>query len=368
MIPNIVHEKILYRQTVRYSNPFFLLFDFFWAIEYNSNIQEHYREEVTKKMEMRDLIIVGSGPSGLSAAIYAARANLKPLVLEGYQSGGQLMITSEVENYPGFPKGIMGPALMKAFHSQAERFGTDFITADVTKVELEPKKKMIWVEEDAYETKALIIATGATANLLGLKQEKALMGRGVSACATCDGFFFKDKVVCVVGGGDSAMEEAIFLTRFVSKLYLIHRRDEFRASKIMVKRAEENPKIEFILDSVVEEILGDQMVTGVRLKNTKTHIISDIPLDGIFIAIGHTPNTILFKNQIKMDEKGYIITSGDKTKLSATNIPGVFACGDVQDFRYRQAITSAGSGCIAAMDAEFYLEEIYSSEHIVSVR
>lgn len=319
-------------------------------------------------MEKRDLVILGSGPAWLSAAIYAARANLKPLVFEGYQAGGQLMITSEVENYPGFQNGIMGPDLIKAFRSQAERFGTEFITSDVSKVELKSNKKVIQDDENSYEAKAVIIATGATANLLGLKQEKALMGRGVSACATCDGFFFKDKIVCVVGGGDSAMEEAIFLTRFVSKLYLIHRRDEFRASKIMVNRAKENPKIEFILDSVVEEILGEQMVSGVRLKNTKTQALSDLSVDGIFIAIGHTPNTNLFKNQVDMDEKGYIKTSGDKTKLSATDIPGVFACGDVQDFRYRQAITAAGSGCVAAMDAEFYLEETYSSEHIVSVR
>jgi thioredoxin reductase (NADPH) len=319
-------------------------------------------------MDKRDLIIIGSGPSGLSAAIYAARANLKPLVFEGYQAGGQLMITSEVENFPGFQNGILGPELMKAFRAQAERFGTEFITSDVTKAELKPARKTIWDEENAYEAKAVIIATGATANLLGLKQEKALMGRGVSACATCDGFFFKEKIVCVVGGGDSAMEEAIFLTRFASKLYLLHRRDEFRASKIMVERAKKNPKIEFILDSVVEEILGKQMVSGIRLKNTKSNTVSDLAVDGIFIAIGHTPNTILFKNQLDMDEKGYIKTSRDKTKLSATNIPGVFACGDVQDFRYRQAITAAGSGCISAMDAEFFLEETYSSEHIVSVR
>ena len=319
-------------------------------------------------MKKRNLIIIGSGPSGLSAAIYAARAGLKPLVFEGYQSGGQLMITTEVENFPGFRDGIMGPDLMAAFHAQAERFGTEFITSDITKAELSEEKKIIWDGENPYQATALIIATGATANLLGLEQEKKLMGRGVSACATCDGFFFKDKTICVVGGGDSAMEEAIFLTRFAKKVYLIHRRDAFRASKIMVNRAQKNPKIEFVLDSVVDDILGENMVTGIRLRNTKTAALKEMKLNGVFIAIGHTPNTDLFKGQLDMDKKGYIITSNDKTRLSATNIPGVFACGDVQDFRYRQAITAAGSGCIAALDAEFFLEKVWAQQHMVSVR
>ncbi len=309
-------------------------------------------------MKKKSLIIIGSGPAGLSAAIYAARANLKPLVFEGYQSGGQLMITTEVENFPGFKDGILGPDLIAAFRAQAERFGTEFITSDVTKVQLSKDKKIIWEGENSYQTMALIIATGATANLLGLKQEKELMGRGVSVCATCDGFFFKDKTICVVGGGDSAMEEAIFLTRFASKVYIIHRRDAFRASKIMVSRAEKNPKIEFVLDSVVDDILGENSITGIRLKNTKTNSLHELKVDGIFIAIGHTPNTDLFKGQINMDKKGYIISSNEKYRLTATNLSGVFACGDVQDSHYRQAITAAGSGCMAAMDAEHYLESI----------
>jgi thioredoxin reductase (NADPH) len=247
---------------------------------------------------------------------------------------------------------------MKEFRSQAERFGAELVGADATKVELNHTQKVVWKEDKAYKTKAVIIATGATANLLGLKKESELMGRGVSACATCDGFFFSDKKVCVVGGGDSAMEEAIFLTHFASKVYIIHRRDQFRASNIMIQRAKDNPKIEFILDSIVEDIIGDQMVSGVRIKNKKTNKIHELKVDGVFIAIGHTPNTKLFKNQIKMDKKGYIITAKDKSALTATNITGVFACGDVQDSRYRQAVTAAGSGCMAALDAEAYLEEI----------
>ena len=319
-------------------------------------------------MEKRDLIIIGSGPAGLTAAIYSARANLKPLVFEGYQAGGQLMITSDVENWPGFPEGIQGPELMAACRAQAERFGTEFVTADVTKTELTPGKKIIWEEETPYETNSVIIATGATANLLGLEKENLLMGRGVSACATCDGFFFKDKVVCVVGGGDSAMEESNFLTRFASKVFVIHRRDEFRASKIMVERAQNNPKIEFILNSVVEDILGKERVEGVRLKNKKTNQVSDLKVDGMFVAIGHTPNTSLFRGILEMDAKGYILTSKEKGSLmTATNIPGVFACGDVQDQRYRQAITAAGSGCMAAMDAEYFLEEI-NPELVVSIK
>jgi thioredoxin reductase (NADPH) len=307
-------------------------------------------------MGVRDVIIIGSGPAGLTAAIYTARANLKPLVFEGIQSGGQLMITTDVENYPGFKDGITGPELMSEFRAQALRFGTDLKTADVTKVNFTPDKKRVWVDNEYFEGKVVIIATGASANFLGLENETRLMGRGVSACATCDGFFFKDKVVGVVGGGDSAMEEATYLTRFASKVYIIHRRDQFRASKIMVQKATDNPKIEFILDSIVEDVIGENMVTGIKIKNKVTDKSSILEVNGMFVAIGHTPNTQLFKGQLDMDDKGYILTSTDKSQLSATSIPGVFACGDVQDFSYRQAITSAGSGCIAALDAERYLE------------
>jgi len=307
-------------------------------------------------MEKREVIIIGSGPAGLTAAIYTARANLKPLVFEGLKAGGQLMITTEVENYPGFSEGINGPELIEELRGQAERFGAELEAEDVTKVELSADKKIVWVEDDAYEAETVIIATGATANLLGLENESRLMGRGVSACATCDGFFFKDKVIAVVGGGDSAMEEATFLTRFASKVYLIHRRDRFRASKIMIQKAEENPKIEFIMDTVLEDILGEEKVTGLKLKNKKTGEISELDVSGVFMAIGHTPSTELFKDILDINEKGYIITAESKNQLTATNIPGVFACGDVQDSNYRQAITAAGSGCMAALDAERYLE------------
>ncbi len=301
-------------------------------------------------------IIVGSGPAGLTAAIYTARGNLTPLVIEGYQAGGQLMLTSEVENYPGFKNGIMGPELMTEFRSQAERFGAEFITKDVTRVELDGDIKKVWVNEDLYLAKTVIVSTGAKANLLELENESRLMGRGVSTCATCDGFFFRDKTICVVGGGDSAMEEATFLSRFAAKVYIIHRRQDFRASKIMVDKAGNNPKIEFILDTVVTDVVGDEMVEGVKIKNVKTGEERDLNVDGVFVAIGHTPNTNLFGDQLAMDDNGYILTATNKTELSATNIPGVFACGDVQDSRYRQAITAAGSGCAAALDAEHYLE------------
>ncbi len=309
-------------------------------------------------MSDHKLIIIGSGPAGLTAAIYAARGQLEPLVIEGYQAGGQLMLTSEVENYPGFQDGIMGPELMMEFRAQAERFGARFITRDVTKVDLTGDVKKVWVEDDLYMARAVIISTGASANLLGLENESRLMGRGVSTCATCDGFFFRDKTIAVVGGGDSAMEEGTFLTRFASKVYIIHRRDEFRASKIMAQKAVDNPKIEFILDTIVTDVLGDQAVSGVKLQNTKNKAASEMSLDGLFIAIGHTPNTKLFQGQVAMDEKGYILTSTDKSHLTATSIPGVFACGDVQDSRYRQAVTAAGSGCQAALDAEHYLESL----------
>jgi len=316
-------------------------------------------------MEKREVIIIGSGPAGLTAAIYTARANLKPLVFEGLKAGGQLMITTEVENYPGFSEGINGPELIEELRGQAERFGAELEAEDVTKVELSGDKKIIWVDDDAYEAETVIIATGATANLLGLENESRLMGRGVSACATCDGFFFKDKIIAVIGGGDSAMEEATFLTRFASKVYLIHRRDQFRASKIMIQKAEENPKIEFIMDTVPEDILGDEKVTGLKLKNKKTGEISELDVSGVFMAIGHTPSTELFKGILDIDEKGYIITAENKNQLTATNIPGVFACGDVQDSNYRQAITAAGSGCMAALDAERYLE---NPVHLYEIR
>jgi len=308
-------------------------------------------------MEKRDLIIIGSGPAGLTAAIYSARANLKPLVIEGYSAGGQLMITSEIENFPGFNEGITGPGLIDEMRKQAEKFGAEFLTTDVTKVEVKDDKKIVWDGDNSYETKTLIIATGATANLLGIESETRLMGRGVSACATCDGFFFRDKTICVIGGGDSAMEEATYLTKFASKVYLIHRRDEFRASKIMIKKAEDNPKIEFVLNALIEEIVGEETVSGIKIKDKISGEVSTINLDGVFIAIGHTPTTSLFKDFIKTDEKGYIITGNDSVE-TATNIKGIFACGDIQDSRYQQAITAAGSGCMAALDAEKYLEEL----------
>ncbi len=308
-------------------------------------------------MSERNVIIVGSGPAGLTAAIYAARASLKPLVIEGYQAGGQLMLTSEVENFPGFKHGIMGPDLMAEMRAQAERFGAEFISADVTKVDLAGPTKKVWVDSTEYQGKTVILSTGASANLLGLPNERRLMGKGASTCATCDGFFFRGKVVAVIGGGDSAMEEANYLTRHATKVYLIHRRSEFRASKIMVDRAKANPKVEFILNTVTEDILGENEVTGVRLHNTVENTKRDLALDGVFVAIGHTPNTKLFAGQITTDDKGYIKTSSEKSHVTATNIPGVFACGDVQDSRYRQAITAAGSGCAAALDAEHYLNE-----------
>jgi thioredoxin reductase (NADPH) len=310
---------------------------------------------------IRNTIIIGAGPAGLTAAIYTARGNLNPLLIEGYQAGGQLMLTSEVENYPGFKSGIMGPELMMEFRAQAERFGTEFITKDVTRVELEGEIKKVWVDNELYQAKTVIISSGASANLLGLKNENRLMGRGVSTCATCDGFFFRGKTIAVVGGGDSAMEESNFLTRFAAKVYLIHRREGFRASKIMLDRAKNNPKIEFMVNTIVTDVLGDEIVSGVMLKNVKTNELFELKLDGLFVAIGHTPNTRLFEGQLAMDKTGYILTSTDKSKQSATNLPGVFACGDVQDNHYRQAITAAGSGCIAALDAEHYLESLHQN-------
>jgi thioredoxin reductase (NADPH) len=302
---------------------------------------------------MYNLVIIGSGPAGLTAAIYAARANLTPLLIEGWQAGGQLTSTTEVENYPGFAKGIMGPELMKEMRSQAERFGTVFKTGDATSVDLQTRPFKVMVDgEETLETKTLIVATGASPITLGLSNEKRLWGYGVSSCATCDGFFFKGKELVVVGGGDSAMEEATFLTKFATKVSVIHRRDKLRASKIMQDRAMKNEKIAFVWNSVVEDVLGQDVVTGVRIRNVITGKVWDLPCAGFFLAIGHRPNTALFTGQLKMNGAGYLLT----THGTATNIPGVFAAGDVQDFHYRQAITAAGTGCMAAIDAEHFLE------------
>ncbi len=303
--------------------------------------------------DVNEVIIIGSGPAGLTAAIYAARAGLEPLVIEGYGAGGQLMITTDVENYPGFPDGIEGPEMMQLFRAQAERFGTRFITADVTRIDLSRRPFRVWVGDAEHEGNAIIVSTGASAKWLGIEGEQRLMGRGVSACATCDGFFFKDKPVVVVGGGDTAMEEALFLTRMCESVTIVHRRHEFRASAIMAARALDHPRITVRWGSVVEDVEGDQVVTGVRVKDADTGTEDVIPAAAMFVAIGHQPSTSLFTDILDMDSEGYVLTQPGST---VTSIDGVFACGDVQDTTYRQAVTAAGTGCMAAIDAERWLE------------
>lgn len=303
---------------------------------------------------MENVVIIGSGCAGLTAAIYAARANLKPIVLDGFEPGGQLSLTTHVENYPGFPEGIMGPELIENMRKQAQKFGAEFTAGAVTEVDLSRPPFKITAGKETYETRTLIVAAGASARLLGLPGERELIGRGVSTCATCDGYFFRGKPIAVVGGGDTAMEEANFLSRYASKVHLIHRRSEFRASKIMIDRAKANPKIEFVMPAAVEQILAPKgLVEGVRLRNPVTKETREIVLDGVFVAIGHDPNTTVFKGKLDMDSNGYLIAKHG----SLTAIPGVFVAGDVQDHRYRQAVTAAGSGCMAAMDAEKFLEE-----------
>jgi thioredoxin reductase (NADPH) len=314
--------------------------------------------------DVRDVIIIGSGPAGLTAAVYTARANLLPLVLEGEpsstsdQPGGQLMLTTDVENFPGFPEGIMGPELMMNFRTQATRFGAEIQTVKVSKVDLSARPYSVWVgdpdvAEPTHQAHAIIIATGAQSLMLGLEHENDLIGHGLSTCATCDGFFFRDHEIAVVGGGDSALEEAHFLSRFASKVTVIHRRDELRASKIMQDRAMNNPKIEFLWDSTVIEYLGESSLAGVKVQNLKTDEVSELPVTGLFIAIGHKPNTDVFKGQVAMKDSGYVVTEPGSTR---TDVDGVFAVGDVQDDLYRQAVTAAGSGCQGALDAERWLE------------
>jgi thioredoxin reductase (NADPH) len=311
------------------------------------------------KEDVRDVIIIGGGPAGYTAALYAARGNLKPLVIEGFNWGGQLMITSDVENYPGYAQGVMGPEMMQDFRRQAERFGAEFVTDDVTKVDFSEQPLRVWVGDEEHRARAVIIATGATARQLGLESEQRMQGRGVSYCATCDAAFFPGKHVVVVGGGDSAMEEATFLTRFAAKVTIVHRREDFRASQIMLERARANDKIEWVTNAVVDEVLGEDRVTGVRLRDVNTDETWELEANGVFAAVGHDPNTSLFLDQIDHDDAGYLIT---KPRSTETNVPGVFAVGDVQDHVYRQAITAAGTGSMGALDAERYLAALEGHE------
>jgi thioredoxin reductase (NADPH) len=302
--------------------------------------------------DVRKVIVIGGGPAGYTAALYAARANLDPLVIEGFQWGGQLMITSDVENYPGYADGILGPEMMQDFRRQAERFGAEYLTDDVTRVDFSERPFRVWVGDDEYRAEAVIVATGATARQLGIETERRLQGRGVTYCAVCDAAFYRGKEVVVVGGGDSAMEEAVFTTKFADKVTIVHRRDEFRASQIMVDRARQNEKIEFMTPYIVEEVLGEEKMTGVRLRHVESGEEVEVAADGLFVAIGHDPTTALFLDWLEHEETGYLLTRPGTTE---TNIPGVFAAGDVQDHVYRQAVTAAGSGCMAALDAERFL-------------
>jgi thioredoxin reductase (NADPH) len=304
--------------------------------------------------EVRKLIVIGGGPSGYTAALYSARANLEPLVFEGFQWGGQLMITTDVENYPGYPEGVLGPQMMQDFRAQAARFGAEFLTDNVTRVDFSSRPFRVWAGDKEYHAESVIVSTGATARQLGLDSERRLQGFGVTYCATCDGAFYRDKEIAVVGGGDSAMEEALFLTRFASKIHLVHRRDQFRASPIMADRVRAHDRIELVLDTVVEEMIGDRKLEGLRIRNVKTDEMSVLPVEGVFVAIGHDPASELFRGQLDTDENGYILTEG---KTTITNVEGVFAAGDVVDHVYRQAVTAAGMGCMAALDAERFLSE-----------
>jgi thioredoxin reductase (NADPH) len=331
------------------------------VIEYKDKRLTHFRRVFLLAEKIYDTVVIGSGPAGYTAALYAARANLDTLVFQGFESGGQLMLTSDVENYPGYKDGVAGPDMMDDLEAQAARFGAEMRPDNVERVDFSERPFKLWAEgeEEPALTKSVVIATGAKARWLGLEGERRLMGRGVSGCATCDGFFFKDKKVAVVGGGDTAMEEALFLTRYASEVLLIHRRDTFRASKIMLDRARNNPKITFVTDTVVEEILGEGFIEGIRTKNARTGEEKEISVEGFFAAIGHEPATRLFKGQVEMDEEGYVV----QREHTMTNVPGVFAAGDVSDTRYRQAVTAAGDGCRAAIDAERWLEAQGEAEH-----